>query len=510
METDIDEEEEEEEGDIQKSSYLEKIFLSRPVLRPYRGPSLPELAASALKLMRKSQDFSCLLAETGPDDEELDPAMLVSHVKAQMSFRPSLADFTLLEVLESFLSQRATACLEAQDDPGLLRLARLVVALGPLVGLDMRGVLAERRSVVTEVTRAEVSLALHTSGLLSLTEQLVSLGPASRSLLICDVISQSQHQGEVGLGLVKAAMGLTCSGDKTAGNFLRSLLVQISDDAPSHTTSLSWLEWRDDKWARLSLDILLTGGQSGDLLEAVKTHQAWDTSTHSGLGSMVLALVRSYGKVETVYQLICDVVLRSRNINWKLCCLCVTVCAEEEPQSSQAWQVQLDVMMRKALAGEERERLQGTLLLARHSAACPRFLSYSSWLTSSLSEESPLVSGTTRRGLSFLVSCLAELVPHQTLHTLRDHLECRAGIARLCGEQWKDYEALVRSRRLELAGGEVSTFLLISVEDVEEEDVSEENDDSDDVGDVDRDPSSSITQSSPMDANLILNLPSMI
>ena len=61
-----------------------------------------------------------------------------------------------------------------------------------------------------------------------------------------------------------------------------------------------------------------------------------------------------------------------------------------------------------------------------------------------------------------------------------------------------------------LAGGEVSTFLLVSVEDVEEEDVSEENDDSDDVGDVDRDPSSSITQSSPMDANLILNLPSMI
>ena len=449
METDIDE----EEGEEERSSYLEKILLSRPVLKPYQGPSLPELASSALKLMSKSQDFSYLLAECGRDDE-MDPTSLVSHVKAQMSFRPSLANFTLVEVLESFLSQRAAACLEAEDDQGLLRLARLVEALGPQVGLDMRGVLAERQTGLTEVTRAEVSLALHTSGLLSLAEQLRSLSPASLTLLISDLLSQSQHHGDLGLGLVKAGMSLASSDDQKAGNFLRSLLLHICDNVATDWR-LSWLEWRDEKWARHSLDILLSQAQSGDLLEAVRSHRAWDTSTHSGLGSMMLAVVRSFSQVEPVYQLMSDVVLRSRNINWKLCCLCVTVCAEENPQSSQVWQQQLSLMLSKAVAEEERERLQGTLLLARHSAASPRFLNYNAWLASSLSEESPLITGTTRRGHRFLVSCLAELVPHQSLDALRDHLECRAGLARLCGDQWKDYEALMRSRRLELAGGEV-------------------------------------------------------
>ena len=285
--------------------------------------------------------------------------------------------------------------------------------------------------------------------------------------ILSDILSQSQQDGKLGLGLVKAGVGLSSSGDRRAGNFLRRLLLYICDDGGTDWR-LSWLEWREEKWADLSLETVLSLDQPGDLLEAVRSHKSWDTSTHSGLGSMMLALVRSFSQVESVYQLIAGVVVRSANINWKLSCLCLSVCAEQQPQSSEVWQQELSRMMGRALAGEDRERLQGTLLLARHSSTSPRFLNYGSWLASCLSEESPLITGTGRRGLSFLIRCLTELVPHQSLDTLRDHLECRPGIARLCGEQWKDYEAVVRSRRLELAGGEVS----INTDKVTEQDLA--------------------------------------
>ena len=61
------------------------------------------------------------------------------------------------------------------------------------------------------------------------------------------------------------------------------------------------------------------------------------------------------------------------------------------------------------------------------------------------------------------------------------------------------------------AGGEDTGFILESPENSEEEeDVSEENEDSEEVGDPEWEPSSSITLSSPMDANLIRNFLSMM
>ena len=65
------------------------------------------------------------------------------------------------------------------------------------------------------------------------------------------------------------------------------------------------------------------------------------------------------------------------------------------------------------------------------------------------------------------------------------------------------------------AGGEDTGFILESPEnseeeEEEEEDVSEENEDSEEVGDPEWEPSSSITLSSPMDANLIRNFLSMM
>ena len=62
-----------------------------------------------------------------------------------------------------------------------------------------------------------------------------------------------------------------------------------------------------------------------------------------------------------------------------------------------------------------------------------------------------------------------------------------------------------------LAGGEHTSLLLDSLENSEEEEeVREENDNSDDVGDPEREPSSSITLSSPMDGNVTLNFPSIM
>jgi len=62
-----------------------------------------------------------------------------------------------------------------------------------------------------------------------------------------------------------------------------------------------------------------------------------------------------------------------------------------------------------------------------------------------------------------------------------------------------------------LAGGEHTSLLLDSLEiSEEEEEVSEENDNSDDVGDPEREPSSSITLYSPMDGNVTLNFPSIM
>ena len=112
-----------EETEAEDKDVLTRLLLSRPVLAPYEGPSLEELNRTALKLVTKSQDLSYLMSEC--PEEEIDPALLVGHVKAQMLFRPSLSGFTLLEVLETLISQKVSACLESEDRPGLLRLARL-------------------------------------------------------------------------------------------------------------------------------------------------------------------------------------------------------------------------------------------------------------------------------------------------------------------------------------------------------------------------------------------------
>ena len=60
-----EEEEEEEEGEEDDSGSLEKLLMSRPILSPYKGPSLSELTKSAMKLISQSQDLSYLVSEWG-------------------------------------------------------------------------------------------------------------------------------------------------------------------------------------------------------------------------------------------------------------------------------------------------------------------------------------------------------------------------------------------------------------------------------------------------------------
>ena len=457
-----------EETEAEDKDVLTRLLLSRPVLAPYEGPSLEELNRTALKLVTKSQDLSYLMSEC--PEEEIDPALLVGHVKAQMLFRPSLSGFTLLEVLETLISQKVSACLESEDRPGLLRLARLVLKLGAEVGLDMRGVMEGRRGVRKEVTSAEVSWALHSSGLVSLDTQWKYLSTAGVKFYICDILQQSQQDREVGAGIVKAGLALVYPDNLTARNLTRSLLLHIRDCEAENEWRLDWLECRDRKWAQYGLETVLSQQERGDITEAVRSHRAWHTATHTGCGSMILALVRSYGEASSVYRLVRRAVTSSERFHWRHLLLVVSVCVEEFPTSGQQWGHQLREMLGTAVAEEDSEMLQGTLLLARRSAVSKQFLCYGSWLSESLSEESPLITGTSKRGLAFIVSSLADLVPHQSVDMLRDQLEVKAtGLVRAVGEQWKDYEALLRSRRMELAGGQVT----INVQSLKEEDYSQ-------------------------------------
>ena len=277
---------------------LASLLSSRPVLGPYQGPTLSQLANSALKLIAQCQDLTCLMSECG--EEEVDPSWLVDHVKSQMLFRPSLSGFTLLEVMESLLCQKASSCLESDDWKGLLRLSRLVIKLGPKVGLDMTGVLEERQSVRKEVTSAEVSWALHQSGLLSLESQWKCLSKANMERYLSDILEQSQVDREVGAGIVRAGMSLVVSESRTALTLVKFLLLYSRDS--EREFRFDWLEIPDKKWAQLGLETVLSQQERGDLKEAVKNHRAWQTSTDRGPGSLILALVRSGGQSDSVYR----------------------------------------------------------------------------------------------------------------------------------------------------------------------------------------------------------------
>ena len=409
---------------------------------------MSQLANSTLKLIAQCQDLTCLMSECG--EEEVDPSWLVDHVKSQMLFRPSLSGFTLLEVMESLLCQKASSCLESEDWPGLLRLSRLVTRLGPEVGLDMTGVLEERETVRKEVTSAELSWALHQSGLLSLESQWKCLSKASMERYLSDVLEQSQEDREVGAGIVRAGMSLVVSESRTALTLLKSLLLFSRDS--ERELRFDWLEMQDRKWAQFGLETVLGQQERGDLMEAVKNHRAWQTSTDRGPGSLILALVRSCGQSEAVYRQVSRAVMRKERFSWRLLLLLLSVCVEEFPASRDRWNTNLREMLGAAVAEEDQEKLQGTLLLARQSVS-----NYSSWLGESLSEQSPVITSSSKRGLVFIIQCLTDLVPHQSVDMLRDHLDLRpTGLVRTTVDQWRDYEALVRSRRRDLAGDQAT------------------------------------------------------
>ena len=95
------------------SSALDRLLSSRSVLSPeYTGPDLATLSSTMVTMIKHNMDWSHLVSEWDMDQE--DTGALVTQVQNQINVRPSLADFSVTEVLESLLIQRTIKQIEVE------------------------------------------------------------------------------------------------------------------------------------------------------------------------------------------------------------------------------------------------------------------------------------------------------------------------------------------------------------------------------------------------------------
>ena len=112
---------------VQPSNINLKALLSqRPILKPYPkdGPSCSKLATTALKLVQQSMDFATLVDECDWESQQSSQGIL-QLIREQIRFKPSFSGFSELEVLETLIIQTGKKYIQAVDQQGVERIAKL-------------------------------------------------------------------------------------------------------------------------------------------------------------------------------------------------------------------------------------------------------------------------------------------------------------------------------------------------------------------------------------------------
>ena len=146
------------------SHSFENLLSKRAILSDYNGPSVTELAATVTQLVTQSIDWSHLVTDL---DLTWDTDNLVSHVSDLIKYRPGFKGYNVTEVLESYIIRECQTKIEDGDVERIRLLADLVTKLRSEGLVDLHNV----KELVLTISDPEISLLLHTCGLVNIAAQ---------------------------------------------------------------------------------------------------------------------------------------------------------------------------------------------------------------------------------------------------------------------------------------------------------------------------------------------------
>ena len=372
----------------------------------YTGPPVTELAATVTKLVTQSIDWSHLVTDL---DLTWDTGTLVSHVSDLINYRPGFKGYNVTEVLESFIIRECQKKIEDGDVDGVRQLAELVTKLRSEGLVNLQDV----KELVMAITDPEMSLLLHTSGLVNIAAQWRHCPPGYLDTL---VTGHCPTGSSVVRGLVRAALTM----EDRRVSVMMTRLVTMCCDLVTDDWSLTWIPLEDRRWAISVLNIILKHkADSISLIQAVGGHLDWIVVREVGLGSLCDGLVTTIG-AEDVVKIVSRILDRGETFNWRHLLAVVSVTCDTCPSVVPRWRDVITDLMTRALEEENSDSLITCLILARHVARVTGVPSYCSWFSSQFSEDT-----CARAGCQFLVSTLTQLVPDEPLSILRAHISSK-------------------------------------------------------------------------------------
>ena len=374
-----------------KPTTLQSMLANRAILQPYPadGPTIPDLAAAALRLIYQSQDFSSLVEEVDWEKEQSSKE-LVHLIKEQIRLKPSFKGFSEGEELETLIIQTGKKYIHAGDREGVERLAKLAIKLKEEGIVNLSDVGREMVSSKEMVTDARISWLLAWSGLAPLSTQFMQWNKQTVnqfSLYITDMVSFCKTKTEVGGGLLETAVKDAFSeatGQQRAKMVLKKLVMKLLEEIYNgEEPELQWVRLdgldrtMSSKWGMLGLTTMLQHRPSVKVGEAIKCQGEWKITAKSGLGSFCAGLLQAQASCDELVKLVGRVVGRVE-VNWKAVLTLVTISTELSPHSDTAWHSLISGMVRTGLEESDQEAFLSGLLLARQAAhsATPSFPSF--------------------------------------------------------------------------------------------------------------------------------------